>query len=267
MKLSKISRKRLFFLISFLIIFNGYFFSDIFKHIPVPVLNCYANPISTFACPIGTIQHFFVVKSFAFLTIGMILLVGFFIGRMTCGWACPFGFVQELINKIPLPHIRLPDWLRYAKYLFLLIPVILLPIFWVDKYNISTTYFCRICPSGALGAGIPQVLLHPEYQNLIGIRYVAKMSILIFVIIAVVFNNRFFCKYICPLGAMLGVTNRTSLLQMKVDIDKCIKCDRCQSVCPTDIKIYEDTNSPECIRCLECVKLCSTKCISVSMKS
>lgn len=267
MKINKISLKRLVFLIFFLFIFNAYFFSDIFKHIPVPVLNCYANPTATFACPIGTIQHFLVVNSFSFFTIGMILLVGFFIGRMTCGWACPFGFVQELINKIPLPHIRPPEWLRYGKYLFLLIPVVLLPIFWVDKSGYSVTYFCKICPSGALGAGIPQVLLHPEFKNLLGLQFVAKMSILAFIVIAVIFNNRFFCKYICPLGAMLGAANKVSMIQMKLDIDKCVKCNRCQSVCPTDIKIYEEPDSPECIRCMECVKVCPTKCISVGTKN
>ena len=70
-----------------------------------------------------------------------------------------------------------------------------------------------------------------------------------------------FCKWICPLGAVYALFNRVSLLQMKVDADKCVGCGKCESVCKMDVDVRKHPNHAECIRCGACVKACPTEAI------
>jgi ferredoxin len=51
---------------------------------------------------------------------------------------------------------------------------------------------------------------------------------------------------------------------LQVDLETCIRCDRCQTVCPVDIRVYETPASGACIRCLECIPECPVDCISVA---
>jgi Pyruvate/2-oxoacid:ferredoxin oxidoreductase delta subunit len=78
------------------IIYTGFL-----KSIPEPILNCYGGPLSVFACPMGSMQQIFGIHKFPWLPIGVFLLVGIVVGRMACGWVCPFGLWQDLLNKIP----------------------------------------------------------------------------------------------------------------------------------------------------------------------
>ncbi|MGB9561893.1 MAG: 4Fe-4S binding protein, partial [bacterium] len=134
----------------------------------------------------------------------------------------------------------------YGKYIFLIVLVVLIPLLTGEPW------FCKLCPQGTLQAGIPQVLLRNELKTLIGRLYWVKIMILIFFVIGFVFIPRLFCRTICPVGGFLAIFNRISFLQIKVDSNKCNRCDKCREVCPVDISIYEDSSSPECVRCLAC---------------
>ena len=61
-------------------------------------------------------------------------------------------------------------------------------------------------------------------------------------------GDPFFCKYICPLGALYSVFNPVSLYKYRVDKDKCIKCGKCAKACQMIVDPVENSNSPECIR-------------------
>ena len=235
--------------------FSGWFFkphlyTGKFKGIIVPVLNCYACPSAIPSCPIGTIQHFMVIGFVPLFALGILIIVGALVGRLFCGWVCPFGFIQELLNKIPTPKWKLPKAFTYLKYFFLVFTVFLIP------YLISDTVFCKICPMGALEGGIPQMLLKPELHHLAGFLYWSKIVILAVTIFLAIFIKRFFCRAICPIGAFFAIFNKISILQMKVHMPKCSTCDVCKKDCPMDISIYDDPNSPECIRCGLCTNSC-----------
>lgn len=72
------------------------------------------------------------------------------------------------------------------------------------------------------------------------------------------FLYRFFCKFICPLGAFYGLFNNYSILGIKIDKDKCIHCNKCINSCLMDVKKVGDR---ECIECGECIKTCPTNAL------
>lgn len=232
------------------------------KNICLPGLNCYSCPAATGACPIGSLQTFlaglrpgFESGRFhpGFYVIGSLGLIGGLVGRMPCAWLCPFGFLQELIHKIPSPKLEIPFFLTRFKYIFLAIFVVILPIAVIDPYGYGTTWFCKhICPAGTLEAGLPMLLIQPSLRNLVGILFYSKLAILLIVLAAMVFIRRPFCRVVCPLGAIYSLFNKHSLFRMVHNPDACVRCNKCYLDCPMGVKFYEGANQTDCIRCLKC---------------
>ena len=83
------------------------------------------------------------------------------------------------------------------------------------------------------------------------------------IILLSVLFYRPFCKWLCPLGAFYALFNKVSLLNYKVDEDKCISCGKCSRTCKMDVDIRKNTSHTECIRCGACIKACPTDAISV----
>ena len=73
--------------------------APIVKQIPAPWYVCWSCPTAIAACPLGTLQHYTASGGFSFFAVGFLALIGVLIGRMTCGWTCPMGFVQEMLYK------------------------------------------------------------------------------------------------------------------------------------------------------------------------
>jgi len=69
--------------------------------------------------------------------------------------------------------------------------------------------------------------------------------------------ERFSCKYLCPLGGILAITNRFAPLRLVVGENKCNACGRCEKDCTMDIDPLKAEHDPECIRCLECLETCA----------
>jgi polyferredoxin len=240
------------------IFFNLPFLSFFLKRVPMPVLHCYSCPLATGACPVGTIQHLIVVRDFPFYTIGFISLIYIFLGKLSCGFMCPFGFFQDLLYKIKTKFKIKPKipYLFWTKYGFLIFLVIIGPLI------TNETLFCKICPAGTLTAGIPQVIINPSLRNLIGPLYISKILVLFFLSIWFIFEERPFCHYFCPLGGFIGVFNKVSYLKIEVDTEKCIECFKCEKVCPFSITTFKDPDNINCIRCGKCIDICPPKALS-----
>ncbi len=254
--------------------FKGFFTGKIYKgqtkSVCVPGLNCYSCPGAVGACPIGSLQNFLSSKpvKIPYYVAGLLLFFGAVLGRAVCGFLCPFGFIQELIHKIPFPKKKIRTFrgdkqLRYLKYAILLIFVITLPI--VIKL---TPAFCKyICPAGTLEGGIPIVLIHGSGNGMkIGALFNWKLTVLIICIVACLFIYRPFCKYICPLGAIYGLTNHVSLYRMHLDSDACIHCGACAHACPMQVDPSIKPNSAECIRCGACTAACPQKALHLGIR-
>jgi ferredoxin-type protein NapH len=268
-----IRKRRWFQFFSFLAInaylpawLKGEIYQGSIKGTCVPVLNCYSCPSALGACPIGSLQHFMASARFnlsiAQYQIGLYVLgflgaVGSLVGRLPCGWLCPFGLFQELMYKIKSRKFHIPRFLIYMKYVVLAFFVFLLPLLILDQFGFGQTWFCKwVCPAGTLEAGVPLGSLNAGIRSQLGWLFSWKMAVLVFFLVWMVFSKRPFCRTTCPLGAIFALFNRTSLFRMVVDDNKCTLCNKCLRDCPVDIKIYEAPNSPECIRCLKCIDSC-----------
>jgi ferredoxin-type protein NapH len=236
----------------------------------IPGLHCYSCPSSVLACPVGTLQG--ILSANGFLggiasgradslillgVLGFLLALGFLAGRIACAWVCPFGFLQELLFRIPSRKLTVPASWRNGKYLVLLLFVLVLPMtLRVVPGAGGDPWFCKvICPAGTLFAGWPLVLIHNEGAFQTGFLFTWKSAVLVLILLWSVASKRPFCRVLCPLGALWGLAGKVSVFRMQIG-DSCIECDRCRAVCPTDIAIHREVDSAECIRCGRCVPVC-----------
>ncbi len=239
------------------------------KSICVPVLNCYSCPGALGACPIGSLQATLAgtVLKFPFYVLGLLLLFALCLGRVICGWLCPFGLIQDLLYKIPSSKLHknaATQKLCRLKYFIAVIFVVLLPVcfWWAD--GVGAPAFCKyICPAGTLEAGLPLLALNSYLHSGIGFLFAWKFLLLLAVLAACIFIYRPFCRFLCPLGAWYGLFNKLSAFGIAVDAARCTGCNACIKICKMDCKKVGDS---ECINCGECKKYCPENAISFKNK-
>lgn len=233
------------------------------KTVCVPGLNCYSCPAASGACPIGAFQAVAGSSKFRFsyYISGFLILLGVLLGRLICGFLCPFGWFQELLHRIPTRKLSTKKLrpLTYLKYVILLVMVVLLPAFAVNDVGMGDPFFCKyLCPQGVLEGAIPLALVNSGIRAALGKLFTWKLCILLAVAVLSVLFYRPFCKWLCPLGAFYALFNKVSLLQMKVDANACISCGKCVKVCSMDVDVTKTPDHAECIRCGKCVLACPT---------
>ncbi|MDP8203570.1 MAG: 4Fe-4S binding protein [Candidatus Tenebribacter mawsonii] len=173
-------------------------------------------------------------------------------GRRFCGYACPFGTVQEIIynlnprskknRQLHLP-VRLHKLLNGLKYIIMLITI--LAVFLSVQY-----IYMKFCPVLAVS--------HP--QNIT----IYSIATLFVIFIVGYFINRFWCRYLCPYAALMNVFQYIGkLLHVKsnrihANEDLCVDCRLCSKCCPMQIVIHEEKQieNVNCIFCLKCLQSC-----------
>ena len=237
------------------------------KAVCVPGLNCYSCPAASGACPIGSFQA--VVGSskfrFSYYITGFLILLGVLLGRVICGFLCPFGWFQELLHKIPTKKLSTKKLkpLTYLKYVVLLVMVVLLPVLVTNQLGMGDPFFCKyLCPQGVLEGAIPLSLANAGIRAALGSLFTWKFIVLLMVIVLSIVFYRPFCKWLCPLGAFYALLNKVSLFQMQVDQSKCVSCGKCAKVCKMDVDVTKSPNHTECIRCGMCIRACPTDAVS-----
>ena len=243
---------------------KGQLYKGKWKQFCNPGINCYSCPAARLSCPIGAMQAVSGSISFkiSFYVVGFVLALGVLFGRAICGFICPFGLIQELLYKIPFPKKRLWKGFTYVKYVILLVFVFLLPVVSVNTVGMGAPAFCEyICPAGTLEGGIPLLATHPELRQIIGALFSFKACVLLLTLIGCLMICRFFCKVMCPLGAIYGILNKISLYHMEINTENCVSCGKCHAVCPMDVNPAENPDSAECIRCGRCVEGCSRQAL------
>ena len=190
------------------------------------------------------------------------LLFALAFGRMICGWLCPFGLVQDLLHRVPVPKLGKRSWMRPLTR-FRWVMLILAGAGAYLAFLVTGTgkpLFCAyICPAGMLEGALPLMALRPELFQAAGWLTAWKGAILAVFLIAMTAVYRPFCRFVCPLGLWYGFWNRLALFGVAVDESACVHCGRCASLCPMDAEIAGD---PHCISCGKCVTECPTIAIS-----
>ncbi len=224
---------------------------------------CWEAPLAAMACPIGILEHAAIEHSLTLLIYlgGTIALVSMIFGRAACGWACPIGFMQDILGGKKAKNEKrkkLDKKMRYLKYVILLV---IAPV----SYITGTMAYTNICPVGGLTATIPALILDPHGYTF-GTYFIPKMTFVVGMIVLASLLSRGWCRHLCPVGAMMAPFNKVSILQLKVDFDKCIHCGKCEAICPMDIKMPEDNKSMECVRCGKCVSVCPVNAITLGFR-
>ena len=188
--------------------------------------------------------------------------MGLFLRKGFCGWICPVGFASQLAERVGRKFkllINLPVWLAYPLHSikYLLLGFFCYVILW--KMNLAQIEAFQTMPYN-LVADAKMLLFFLEPSRLAG------TILLSLVVISFVIPN-FWCRFLCPYGALLGLPALISPLQIKRRADACINCQRCERVCPSRIKVArkQRIGSAECIGCLECVSTCPVEnCLTLT---
>ena len=197
-----------------------------------------------------------------FLTTLVILCIfTMLLGRFFCGYACAFGalgdwiyalsaFIQEKLGKKKKKKKLLPDipvkvkkGLQYIKYVLLAAIVAMCALGIYDSVS---------------GASPWSVFSMARSGNLRLAGYAAGGILLILIILGMAWQERFFCQYLCPMGAVFALLPKLPWTSLRRNRENCIKgCSACEKQCPVSLGLDTDTpKEGECIRCGKCVGTC-----------
>lgn len=244
---------------------SGSIYTGDTKQLCAPSINCYSCPGAVGACPLGAFQNALAASKTRapYYMIGILLLFGLSLGRTICGYLCPTGLLQDLLYNIKTPKVkksRVTRALSYFKYIVLVALVVAVPLMF-GLMGATVPAFCKyICPSGTFGGAV-MLLINPnnaDVYSMLGPIFLWKFSLMLLIFGASIFIFRFFCRFLCPLGAIYGFFNKISFIGVKLDKLSCTDCGMCISHCKMDIKHVGDH---ECINCGECISICPAKAI------
>ncbi|MEI8198765.1 MAG: 4Fe-4S binding protein [Eubacteriales bacterium] len=187
-----------------------------------------------------------------------------FAGRFFCGWMCAFGSITDWVfrlfsrwTKSRITISKKADFvLKFIKYIVL---VVLLLLGWLaGSLSVSA-----ISPWDAFGmlftVGAAPALAFVLKSLLPG------FVLLVLVLIASAFVERFFCRYLCPMGAFFALIPITRFMYIDKPRDNCGKCQICTKNCAMGIQLnqMDQVQSGECINCMKCVDVCPRKNVKV----
>ncbi|MEM3703930.1 MAG: 4Fe-4S binding protein [Candidatus Bathyarchaeia archaeon] len=286
------------------IFFSGIIFNLNSLPILLPVLWTWGLPQNTVGDAFTALQLMFsgwsqqTLTVFPWLAIASFLMVDVLIGKSLCGWVCPFGFIQDLIDLVKVKKMEISSdthkSVTFMKYFILCVTLFISITFSAAKFfGVHEGYeramgifayapFTIVSPAETLFATLPKmvqsfsnaVVEKPVLEVLSGILdlppiFWAQLIILVGVLALAAYVPRGWCKYLCPHGAIMAILNRFSFVGLRRDPVKCVKgeCRECVKACPMRVRIlelpWEKFSDPECIYCLRCVDACPNKAIKI----
>ncbi|MBE0634457.1 4Fe-4S binding protein [Candidatus Bipolaricaulota bacterium] len=221
-------------------------------HLIFPGLHCYACPWAISICPIGLAQNLIIFGTVPYYWIGMMVVYGLAAGRGFCGWFCPFGTLNDLLS---FRKVKIRDAVSYSKFLVLAATLI-------GAWLFADTIFCKLCPVASLEASIPYLFMGVAKVNR---PFLIHMGTLAVTLVGMVLIARFWCRYLCPMGALLSLFNRVSFLKLRLDKTRCSGCAVCTTECPMGIEPHYQYDNHNCIKCGRCVDSCHLGALSMEV--
>jgi len=184
----------------------------------------------------------------------MVLATAVLLKRGFCSWVCPFGLLTEYLNRLHKfifrENVKLPRWLDYPlrslKYLLLAFFLWAIAL----QMNAAALEYFIYSPYNMV-ADIKMLHFFTHISNF-------ALWVLIILLVMSILVRNFWCRYLCPYGALLGVLSFFSILKIHRNEDTCTQCQKCTRTCPADIKVHKTLSviSDECHACLKCVAVC-----------
>jgi len=278
---------------SFLLLNFGFFIyiQYLFTGLILPINSGFGSQFTIVQGAWNIIERALSLVIIPFFAIGILLLIPLLFGRFTCGWICPFGFIQDVTSKISKQKTKLKR--ETDDYISFWVPVVILLLslgaaFMVGffplimsvivgaEYSFDLGPFAlgiwnQIDPYNFLFSIIPEMVRNNLFVVGIGPwEFMAQNPILIIQIIfaAIVFVaqywlSRIYCRFLCPTGTCMGYVSKYGFLGLKRDPIHCDKCRKCEDVCPTNVPIlrldFKRMRHKSCILCGECVAVCENQ--------
>jgi polyferredoxin len=205
-------------------------------------------------------------------SLGIIILT-FLFGRVFCNWICPFGTLHQLINylfnnrtiaeRIKQNHYHPAQYLKYVLLIIFLIMAVLgaLQIGLLDPIVMMYRAFATFVTVSwdmlvASVTAVDSVKFAPGVPDRIFVgAFWIGLSFLLLVALNL-WKPRFFCRFLCPLGALLGVFSTYSLFRINRDVKRCTDCHLCQSRCEGASDPHDKVRKSECLACMNCLDDC-----------
>jgi len=267
--------------------------------LPIPAFACYYVCGRTLICPLWQIQSYIYpfwntghgwAVNYDFsglerigLVIGLVILASVILGRVWCGWVCPFGLYLDMMTRLRkalrIEHRNLSpglnEKLHQLSYIIIAVMILLSVIFASQAltgtqlvsgtqaggfvYTYFSAPFCQVCPMKPLCLALSMAVGSMKSSWVIGTTtgqfyqlgyYITSLNVIILIIVSVAafYFRRSWCR-ICPLGGLIALFNRfppfkwVSGVRLEKSEEKCTKCGVCKRVCPTQVTTVYEQKS------------------------
>nr|MDO8084838.1 4Fe-4S binding protein [Candidatus Sigynarchaeum springense] len=265
------------------------FFTSLFRYVPF-----LSSPRSTFSDSGGFLEIMlgsFMAQIVPLFLLGLVIIISIIIGRSTCGWMCPAGFIQDIFgwagevtnNSRQVSVTSHPFLSRVKNWILGLLLLFTIPAAFITDKPTYTLYLQTLGDFGKNPLGFWSLdefffVFVPKITNELAVDqnldYLTNNWLVIIqglfyliVIILAFYFPRSYCRYLCPYGALVRPFAKHSIVALARNPTKCVgrkECGECELACPMQIRILDEpyakiSGNGECILCGRCKDACDKK--------